>query len=618
MPTISQLPTAAAVTAADAIPISQGGTTRSVSVGSLLAQSQPAIMLSSPSLLGRISLGPGGPEEIAIGQGLLLTSGTLAASGTTRGEIASVATLSATDYILISSGDTDVKVPASTIRTLFTAGADIFIDQTGVISCSGTVASVGNPQALSRLPTTQSAASSDILPISQNGTTYAISYSDLLNGLTIDRAQAASGASDSDSFWVNQGGNAMSRQTLLNLWNWIASKIPSTRLPVVELATNTVFDVTAHNGRILVCSATLTLSAATINMGSGFSCDVINLSNGNVVLSSEIGSSNGTGILAPGQSALVRCIVYSGGTKVHAMISGSLAANTVPGIVACLIASNVTSTGLTLSWTTPTSGATPTGYTLQLRPSGSTTWSVVAQNIAAQSFAVTGLSASTSYDLVVIASNGAGASAPSAVLTIATAATSSVPGQVGNVSVVAQSSTSILISWAAPTVGNPPFTYTVQYRVSGSATWSGSIPNVTTTSLTINGLIAATTYELAVIPSNSAGSGPLSAIATCATAHQAGAVTAITWNMPPSGSYTHGSGSIGMNVHVNPASAAVQFGFSTSSTTPPTTWTGALQVNTDLWGAYVSVPSTPGQYYAWAEGTDGSCQTVFSTPFTVT
>jgi hypothetical protein len=400
-----------------------------------------------------------------------------------------------------------------------------------------------------------------------------------LNGLTIDKAQAAAGASDSDSFWVSQGSNAMSRQTLLNLWNWIAGKIPSTRLPVVELATNTIFDVTAHNARILVCSAPLTLSAATVNMGNGFSCDVINLSNGNVVLGSEIVASNGTGIIAPGQSALVRCIVYSGGTKAHAMICGSPAASTIPGTVTGLIASNVTSTGLTLSWTTPTSGATPTGYTLQMRPSGSTTWSVVAQSIAGQSFAVTGLAASTSYDLIVIASNGAGSSPPSAVLTVATAATSSAPGQVGNVTVAAQSSTSILISWVAPTVGNPPFTYTVQYRVSGSVTWSGSIPNVTTTSQIINGLTAATSYDIAVIPSNMAGSGPLSAIATCATAHQAGAVTAITWNIPPSGSYTHGSGSIGMNVHVNPASAAVQFGFSTSSTTPPSIWTEAAPLS---------------------------------------
>lgn len=40
-------------------------------------------------------------------------------------------------------------------------------------------------------------------------------------------------------------------------------------------------------------------------------------------------------------------------------------------------------------------------------------------------------------------------------------------------------------------------------------------------------------------------------------------------------------------------------------------------VNTDLWGAYVSAPSTLGSWYAWVEGIDGSTPTVFPTPFLV-
>src|ERR1017187_3556909 len=41
-------------------------------------------------------------------------------------------------------------------------------------------------------------------------------------------------------------------------------------------------------------------------------------------------------------------------------------------------------------------------------------------------------------------------------------------------------------------------------------------------------------------------------------------------------------------------------------------------VNSDLWGQYVPTPSTPGSWYGWAEGTDGSTPTVYATPFTVT
>jgi hypothetical protein len=90
--------------------------------------------------------------------------------------------------------------------------------------------------------------------------------------------------------------------------------------------------------------------------------------------------------------------------------------------------------------------------------------------------------------------------------------------------------------------------------------------------------------------------------------------------MVPSGPYTHGSGSIAVNAHINnPATTtAVQFGFSTSATVPPAAWTLANFVNTDLWGAYVSTPASAGTWYAWVEGTDGSKPTVYPTPFTVT
>lgn len=52
MPTIPQLPPAASVTAADEIPISQGGSAMSMAVGTLLAGTQPAIITPSGSLMG--------------------------------------------------------------------------------------------------------------------------------------------------------------------------------------------------------------------------------------------------------------------------------------------------------------------------------------------------------------------------------------------------------------------------------------------------------------------------------------------------------------------------------------------------------------------------------------
>jgi hypothetical protein len=154
--------------------------------------------------------------------------------------------------------------------------------------------------------------------------------------------------------------------------------------------------------------------------------------------------------------------------------------------------------------------------------------------------------------------------------------------------------------------------------VTGQSTWNTAASNLSTTTVNISSLAAATHYDVQVIASASNGSGPPSSIAATVTAQAAGLVTSITWNMVPSGSYAHGSGSIAVNAHVNPGTATIQFGFSASPTTPPTVWLAANFVNTDLWGQYMPTPATAGTWYVWAEGTDGSAATAYPTSFVVT
>ncbi|MGC8474784.1 MAG: fibronectin type III domain-containing protein [Acetobacteraceae bacterium] len=452
MPMISQLPPAGPPTAADLLALSQSGTTSAVSVGTLLASTQPAIVIPSGELLGRVSLGPGGPEAIGIGTGISISSGTLSALGITGAPLAS-------------------SVTATTL--------------------------VG---------------------ISQNGTDQAVPYSTFLDGITIDLAQPAAPASDSDTTWVAQGSSTMLRQTFAAIWAWIETKIPTYKAPVVELTVNTTLDGTVHNDRLLVCSQPLTLSTVFTNMGSGFYCEVLNLSGGNVVLASGIVTSNGTTNLLPGQYASLRGLSYSGGNMVYAAIAA--AATAAPGAVSGLTATNPTTNSIALSWAAPTSGAAVVNYTVQYRPSGTTTWNTASAAVTTTSYSVTGLSAGTSYDFQVAANN-------------------------------------------------------------------------------------------------SLGSGPTSTVVTLSTLAAAGAVSSITWNLGPSGSYVHGTGTIGLNALVTPASAAVQFGVSASNTVPPTNWTAATLISGSLWGAYVPVPPTAGTYYAWCEGTDGSAATVYPSSFVV-
>lgn len=453
MPTISQLPQAGPTGAADLIPISQSGTTAATTVGNLLATVQPAILAPTGSLLGRNSLGAGGPEAVGVGSGLSLNTGTLSALGITG------------------------------------------------------------------LTATSTIAATDLVGISQGGADRSIAYAAFLDGMTIDLAQPAAPAADSDTLWVAQGSSTMLRQTLAAVWSWVATKLPSYKRPVVEITINTTLDGTVHNGSVLICSQAVTLSPAFINMGSGFSCDIVNLSGGLVTLGTGITTSTGNTTLEPGQWAMLRCASYSGGNVVYAGISGG---------------------------------------------------------------------------------------------------TVSAPGQVTGLAASGATTSAVMLTWSAPTTGGTPSSYTVQFRVSGTTSWSTASSAVSGLSFTLTGLAAATSYDFHAFGVNSGGAGTASAAVTATTLAAAGAVSAISWNVAPSGSYVHGSGTIGVNAHVTPSTAAVQFGCSTSATVPPVSWTAASFVNTDLWGAFVPIPATAGTWYAWCEGTDGSSPTVYATPFTVT
>jgi hypothetical protein len=143
------------------------------------------------------------------------------------------------------------------------------------------------------------------------------------------------------------------------------------------------------------------------------------------------------------------------------------------------------------------------------------------------------------------------------------------------------------------------------------------VSGLISTSYGVTALLPATSYDFEVIASNAAGTGPASNAVVASTV-VGNSVTSITWNVAPSGSYTHGNGAIGMNAQILPSSAPVQFGFSTSPTEPPTNWILGSYVNTNLWGAYVNTPSVSGTWYAWVEGIDGSMPTVCPAGFSVT
>ncbi|MFL5289539.1 MAG: hypothetical protein ACJ8AW_53420 [Rhodopila sp.] len=363
MPTISQLPQATSISAADTLPLSQGGTARSASVGALLASTQPTITVQTGSLLGRISLGAGSPEQVSIGPGVSLSAGTLAANGLDHAGFPVTSALATDADLVICNQGMPMLMPASLLRGLFTAGRNVTIAADGTISASATGTIIGTSGAISDLQVVNALTSQDLVAVSHAGSNCAISYASFLGGVTIDQAQPAGSVSDSDTIWAAQGSNVMASQNFGAIWVWIASKLPTYKAPVLEITGSINLDATVHNGRILVCSQPVTLTPLVANMGSGFRCTVINVSAGNVTLGTGFISSSGSLTIAPQQSASIWCVSYSAGTIAFASIAAA-AATAVPGQVVNLTSSLATPTTIAISWQAPSSGASPTSYTI--------------------------------------------------------------------------------------------------------------------------------------------------------------------------------------------------------------------------------------------------------------
>ena len=112
MPTIDELPAAAAAADDDFIALSQAGSTRRVTRSQLLAGVQPALALTQGSLLGRVTRGVGGAETVIVGDNLTLRNGVL--SGTPGFSVAALppsSTIGMADVVAVSQAGRDASVP---------------------------------------------------------------------------------------------------------------------------------------------------------------------------------------------------------------------------------------------------------------------------------------------------------------------------------------------------------------------------------------------------------------------------------------------------------------------------------------------------------------------------
>ena len=237
-------------------------------------------------------------------------------------------------------------------------GTTTFLSTTG--PTAGAISVIGSA-AIPALPGPMTSA--DTFPVIRAGNTYAATTAQAAAGLGsgsaatafegLDQQPAAAAVSDTDAIPVaqpSQVGGALGtlvRGTAAQLWAYTASKLPSYRIPVVELSANTTLDGPAHNRRILVCTTSLTL-AVPATFG--------NLTTAGVAFETELQIENGATLTLPTTGAAITgpaTIVGPAQARVRAWItSGAI------NRLSCSVPTG--GAGSTGTGTSPTPTPTPT------------------------------------------------------------------------------------------------------------------------------------------------------------------------------------------------------------------------------------------------------------------
>lgn len=627
MTTIPQLPTAPNAGPTDLVPLSQNGALYAASVEQITAGLQQEIVLPTGEVLGRISAGAGAPEAIALGAGVALAAGTLAATGADHLEFPLLGSFSVSDEVIVNAGGQASRLPMGDLRGLFAAGSGIAIDANGTLSVTagaivgpmgpagpqGSVGPVGTtgpagPQGAGLLaPGVANSASTiaggDYVAIWQNGANAWITYQQLIGGQTIDQLPAAGVAMDSDLLLVAQGGNALSSQSFAAIWNYIGQKIPTQRLGVVELTGDTVLDTTTHNQRVLVASQPMTLSANFANMGSGFSCRLVNLSAGVVTMGTGIISGSGVAVLPPGAETVLLALTYSGGS----IVWWNGVASASPTITVDLVAAPMPNAAFTVSGGLFDEAPTALDYSTD-----GTNWvAAVSPAISANSysFQVPGMATGT-YSISVRDAGKTGVVGTSAPFTVVAPVIA-----IGGVSASVATGGAIAASGSVTPAGAA-----VQVGLSSSAT--------TAPASFVAAIVSGNNWSAALTAGSSAGTFYVwaeqmddASVQAVSGAIMVTASVSYTVNQPSTTSVAAGSGTLAVNGGISPSqNIATQVAFSTSNTTPPTSgWQAASVIdNNTLWAAYATIPATAGSYYVWVETASGMAAAVSTFTIAVT
>jgi hypothetical protein len=171
---------------------------------------------------------------------------------------------------------------------------------------------------------------------------------------------------------------------------------------------------------------------------------------------------------------------------------------TAPNAVTNLVAVAAGANSVLLSWVSPTVGTPPFTSSVLYRQTGTQTFTS-GPTVTANTATVQNLAPGIEYDFEIVVRNTAGAAA-SAIVSASTSLVPPAPAQ--NLIATQVQATAVTLAWQQPVTGTPPFTYSVNYRITGTTIWQTFTVGQGALAVTVINLVPLTQYDFEVVTTN--------------------------------------------------------------------------------------------------------------------